>query len=242
VWVSTRPLAATLATLQDNVRVVENGLDERLWAALPRATPPRQGPLRILFMGTATHDADFAIVEPALAEIKTVFGEHVSVDLLGVSSRSDLPDWVHRVGMPVNATYSYPGFVNWITERHWDIGIAPLADTAFNRCKSSLKVLDYAAMGLPVLASDRDVYRGTLADGPGGWLLPDDAGAWFVAVARLLRDAALRRRLAEGARAAFERGTLAAQAGERRAAWQSLVRRRQGKTRAATDREAVPAG
>ena len=69
-------------------------------------------------------------------------------------------------------------------ERHWDIGIAPLADTGFNRCKSSMKALDYAAMGLPVLASDRDVYRGTLADGPGGWLLPDDEGAWFVALAR----------------------------------------------------------
>ncbi len=226
----------------DNVRVVENGLDERLWAALPRAVPPRQGPLRILFMGTATHDADLAIVEPALARIKAVFGEHVAVDLLGVSNRGDLPSWVNRVGMPVSATSSYPGFVNWITQRHWDIGIAPLADTGFNRCKSSLKALDYAALGLPVLASDRDVYRGTLADGPGGRLLPDDAGAWFVAVARLLRDAALRRRLAEGAHTAFARGTLAAQASERRAAWQGLVRRRQGRTRAAADREAAQAG
>ena len=39
VWVSTRSLAATLADLRDDVRVVENGLDERLWAAPP---PPRR--------------------------------------------------------------------------------------------------------------------------------------------------------------------------------------------------------
>jgi hypothetical protein len=242
VWVSTPALAGTLAELHDNARVVENGLDERLWAALPRPTPPRQGPVRILFMGTATHDADFAIVEPALARIKAVFGGHVAVDLLGISSRGDLPHWANRIGMPVNATYSYPGFVNWITQQHWDIGIAPLADTSFNRCKSSIKALDYAAIGLPVLASDRDVYRGTLADGPGGWLLPDDAGAWFVALARLVRDAALRRRLAEDAHTAFARGTLAAQAGERRAAWLGLVRRQRGRPRAAADRQTAQAG
>jgi GT2 family glycosyltransferase/glycosyltransferase involved in cell wall biosynthesis len=223
VWVSTPALAAALADLRDGVRVVANGLDERLWAAAP-PPPMRQGPVRILFMGTATHDGDFAIVEGALARLHAVFAEHVSIELLGVSSRADLPSWVNRIGMSVNAGRSYPGFVNWITQQHWDIGIAPLADTPFNRCKSAIKVLDYWALGLPVLASDRAVYRGALADGRGGWLLPDDENAWFVALVRLVRDAQLRRRLSAGARAAFAAGTLVAQAAERRSAWLSLVR------------------
>ena len=156
--------------------------------------------------------------------MKSVFAEHVSVDILGISGRPGLPSWVNRVGMPVHATSSYPGFVNWFTQQHWDIGIAPLEDTAFNRCKSAIKALDYAALGLPVLASERAVYRGTLADGPGGWLIPDDRNAWFVALARLVRDAGLRRRLGDGARAAFPAGTLGAQAAGRRAAWLGLVR------------------
>jgi len=223
VWVSTPALAETVTELRDDVRVMPNGLDERLWTALPPPTPPRQGPVRILFMGTATHDGDFAIVESALAQVKDVFAEHVSIELVGVSSRSDLPDWVQRIGMPAHASSSYPGFVNWLTQQHWDIGIAPLADTAFNRCKSSIKTLDYAALGLPILASDREAYRGSLADGPGGLLLPDDQNAWFVALSRMVRDAALRRRLSDGARAAFARFTLAAQANERRAAWLGLM-------------------
>jgi glycosyltransferase involved in cell wall biosynthesis len=223
VWVSTPALAAALADLRADVRVVVNGLDERLWAASPPPLP-RQGPVRILFMGTATHDGDFAIVEGALARLHAVFAEHVSIELLGVSSRADLPSWVNRIGMSVHASASYPGFVNWITQQRWDIGIAPLADTPFNRCKSAIKVLDYWALGLPVLASDRPVYRGALADGRGGWLLPDDENAWFVALVRLVRDAQLRRWLSAGARAAFAAGTLAAQAAERRVAWLSLVR------------------
>lgn len=224
VWVSTQALAATLTELRDDVQVVGNGLDERLWRAWPAPAPPRQGPVRILFMGTATHDADFAIVEPALARLKSLFAEHVSIELLGVSSRTDLPAWVSRPAMTVHATSGYPGFVNWMTQQHWDIGIAPLADTPFNRCKSAIKVLDYAGLGLPVLASERAVYRGSVADGPAGWLLPDDADRWFVALSRLVREATLRQQFGAAARASFTAGTLGAQAAIRRAAWLSLLR------------------
>jgi glycosyltransferase involved in cell wall biosynthesis len=99
-----------------------------------------------------------------------------------------------------------------------------LADTPFNRCKSALKALDYAAMGLPILASDSAVYRGSPADGPAGWLVPDDTDAWFVALARLVRDSALRRQLAAQAREIARGGSLAAQATKRRAAWLALAR------------------
>jgi glycosyltransferase involved in cell wall biosynthesis len=105
-----------------------------------------------------------------------------------------------------------------------------------------LKTLDYAALGLPVLASDCAVYRGTLADGAGGWLVPDDEGAWFVALACLVRDASLRRRLGEAAGRAFLRGTLAAQAGERRAGWLALMRPRNRRPRAAAERETAQVG
>ncbi len=224
VWVSTPALASALGNVREDLLVMANGIDERLWLAGTPPVAPREGPVRVLFMGTMTHDADFALVEPALTRLKAVFGDFVSIDVLGISSKRDMPAWVNRVGLPVHATASYPGFVNWITQQHWDIGIAPLADTPFNRCKSALKALDYAAMGLPILASDSAVYRGSLADGQAGWLLPDDADAWFVALAQLIRDATMRRRLAARARDAARTGTLAAQAEQRRAAWLSLVR------------------
>jgi glycosyltransferase involved in cell wall biosynthesis len=227
VSVSTPVLADALHSVRDDLQVIENGIDERLWLAGPPPIPPREGPVRVLFMGTMTHDADFAMVEKALARLKAVYGEFVSIDLLGISANPTLPEWVNRVSTPVHAMSGYPGFVNWITQQHWDIGIAPLADTTFNRCKSALKALDYAAMGLPILASDSPAYRGSPADGPGGWLVPDDSDAWFVALARLVRDGALRRRLAEGAREAVSAATLSAQAQRRRAAWLGLVRRAQ---------------
>jgi hypothetical protein len=41
----------------------------------------------------------------------------------------------------------------------FDVGIAPLADTVFNAAKSWLKGLEYAAMGIPFVASDLPEYE-----------------------------------------------------------------------------------
>ena len=88
-------------------------------------------------------------MESALERVLDAFGPHVSIDVIGISGRSELPDWVNRIRLSVHATHSYPGFVNWFTQQHFDIGIAPLVGSTFNRAKSSLKALDYAALGLP---------------------------------------------------------------------------------------------
>ena len=227
VFVSTPALAAALRPLRADATELANALDDRLWGPRDRHRgEPHQGPVRILCMGTATHDADFAMIEPALARLKDTFGGRVSIDMLGFSSQRSLPGWVNRLGVPPAATASYPGFVNWITHASpgWDIGLAPLADTAFNRCKSAIKPLDYAALGLAVLASDVAVFQGSLADGAGGMLVANTEAAWYAALSRLVRDGALRRALADAGRSAFAaRGTLAANAAAWRAAWLGVV-------------------
>ena len=176
VWLSTQGLYNKLAPLRPDAVVVPNGLDERIWTA-PIPTLHDQ-PVRILCMGTTTHDHDLAIIEPALSRIKAEYGERVTIDIVGMSSRQNLPPEINRVNPPFSAMRSYPAFVQWLNsaEPPWHIGLAPLADTKFNRCKSPIKAMDYAAMGLVVLASDMPVYRGSIADGPAGQLVPNDAG------------------------------------------------------------------
>ena len=222
VWVSNETLAAGVGVPS---RVIANALDERLWAEPPEPCLNRFGPVRMLYMGTATHDADLALVLPALGRIKQAFGDRVSIELMGVTQSHRLPAWLQRVPVPAMAAASYPGFVNWITDQPgWEIGLAPLTDTAFNRSKSAIKTLDYAALGMAVLASDVPAYRGSLADGPGGTLVGAEEDAWFAAIAGLLRDPALRHALAAGARRRFlEAGTLAAQEAVRRAAWAEAI-------------------
>jgi GT2 family glycosyltransferase/glycosyltransferase involved in cell wall biosynthesis len=240
VWVSTPSLAEALRPTRPALRVVPNGLDERLWGTpldgTPLGgTPPADGrkppyPVRLLCMGSATHGGDWAVVATAMARVAAAFGAGVVFEMIGVVGPVTLPYWVSRVSPSKSGMASYPGFVHWITHRPpWDIGIAPLADTAFNRSKSAIKALDYAALGLAVLASDVPAYRDSLADGGGadgvgGRLVANTEAAWFRTLCELIDDAALRQRLAEGARGAFTaHHTLAAQAASRRAAWLELA-------------------
>ena len=130
-----------------------------------------------------------------------------------------LPPGVQRVEPPPAASASYPAFINWLSREHrWHIGLAPLTDTHFNRSKSAIKAMDYAALGLPTVASDTGPYAGVVRDGVNGLLAANTETAWFNALAGLLRDPVRRARLAEGARASFtQEFALTAQAATRRA-------------------------
>ena len=76
----------------------------------------------------------------------------------------------------------------------FDVGIAPIADIPFNRAKSNVKVKEYAAMGVPWLASPIGPYAG-LGEKQGGRLVAD--GRWHEELERLVDDERARRKLAK---------------------------------------------
>ena len=76
----------------------------------------------------------------------------------------------------------------------FDIGIAPIADIPFNRAKSNVKLKEYAAMGVPWLASPIGPYA-DLGEKQGGRLVPDDR--WYEELERLVTDRRARQRLAK---------------------------------------------
>jgi glycosyltransferase involved in cell wall biosynthesis len=228
VWVSTAPLAAGIQAHARDVTVVPNGLDERIWTAAPPNRPSLAGPARLFCMGTTTHERDFALIAPALIRLKEEFGTDVEIDIIGMTALA-LPPGLNRCRMPHQAAQSYPAFVNWLTAvlPGWHMGLSPLLDTPFNRGKSPIKAMDYAALGLTVLASDMPVYRGSLADGPAGQLVANDHLAWYAALSWLIRDRGLMISRAAAAREAFlATSSLAVQAEARRAAWQAVLRKR----------------
>jgi GT2 family glycosyltransferase len=226
VWVSTPELAKSLATIRPDAIEMENRLDERLWIRGPAPRPFWDDPVRILCMGTTTHDRDFAMIEPVLVRLKGEYGDRIVIDVIGMTSQSELPAELNRIGPPIHATRSYPGFVDWLTsmQPRWHIGLAPLLDTPFNRGKSPIKAMEYAALGLAVLASDTSVYRGSVADGPGGQLVANDRSVWHAALDWLIRNQDLRQASAMKAYQAFlTQAALVNQADRRRSALAQLL-------------------
>jgi glycosyltransferase involved in cell wall biosynthesis len=75
-----------------------------------------------------------------------------------------------------------------------DIAIAPLEQNFFNDCKSNLRLLEYGAMGWPVVCSDVFPYRSL---NPPVLRCADNPQDWLDALRRLMADEALRARMGD---------------------------------------------
>jgi glycosyltransferase involved in cell wall biosynthesis len=81
-----------------------------------------------------------------------------------------------------------------------DVGISWIPDDLWSRGKCGLKVLQYQASALPVLANPVGVHPEMIDHGQNGWLA-DTPDAWVAGVRALAADPTLRRRMGEAARA-----------------------------------------
>jgi glycosyltransferase involved in cell wall biosynthesis len=82
----------------------------------------------------------------------------------------------------------------------FDVGLMPIDDQPFARGKCGLKILQYHAAGVPVVASPVGANRDIVREGETG-LLAEGAEGWEAAISRLLADPELGARLARAGRA-----------------------------------------
>jgi hypothetical protein len=162
IWSSTEVLAARCRQYGANVITVPNSLDHRIWSA-PNARSINTKVTRFLYMGAPTHRQDlYEIALPAFVELKRQLGDRVDFTVVGVSDSTDQAMPYSILKVPLDVALSYPAFVSWLqAQGPFDIGLAPMIDTTFNRSKSNIKQLEYAALGLPTIAADLPPYRDT---------------------------------------------------------------------------------
>ncbi len=161
VTVSTPQLSKIYGGIARQVEVFPNMLSDRLWTTAPI---PRKhdGFIRAFYMGSATHDADLDMILSALNNISISY-PNFRLTIVGVSQNSDKLrqfSWIEQIDPP-SKMKPYANFVPWMREiaARCDFAIAPLVDNHFNRCKSDLKILEYSALGLPIVASKLPQYE-----------------------------------------------------------------------------------
>ncbi len=101
-------------------------------------------------------------------------------------------------------------FLPWSEEaeidclHRFDVGIMPLADDSWSQGKCAYKLIQYMAVGLPVVASPIGMNRKVVTHGENGFLAAT-ADEWLDALKRLADDPDLRRRMGEAGRLRAER-------------------------------------
>ncbi|MGH8935808.1 MAG: glycosyltransferase [Acidimicrobiia bacterium] len=202
--VSTEALREAYSPYARDVVVIPNALDERVWFGLDIAAPPadRGRSINLLYMGTNTHSEDLALFRPVLDSLRVDHGLDVRLFVIGGEPQGPDQEWYRRVHVPLGSS-TYPRFVRWLRSQRpaWDIAVAPLRDTTFNRCKSDLKFLEYSALGLPGVYSAVGPYAQSVRDGDTGFLAPNDPDLWAKQILSLVTDPELREAIASRAHA-----------------------------------------
>jgi glycosyltransferase involved in cell wall biosynthesis len=160
----------------------------KLFCAGTVIAPPREGPaLTMGYMGF-DHAHDFEVALPAVVRALR-HNPGLKFELFGRIARPpQLQEFGERVvQLPVVADYE--GFLRALADRAWDIGICPLARTAFNQVKNVNKWIEYTSVGTAVVATRGMIYDECCADGC-GWLAND--GDWDEALQTLIDDDELR--------------------------------------------------
>lgn len=164
----------------------------------------------LLMLGWAgnskTHPGDLEVM--ASAPEGAIFGCTSSQEI-GFRAIGD-PGILKRVGLGVPDDDAFGVEVTgWVPLDRYpavvaslDVGLAPLADTRFNGSKSWLKALEYAALGVPFVASPTQQYKALARLGAGDLVssTTPSRSQWLRAIRKLVEDHVYRERRADEGR------------------------------------------
>jgi len=216
VQTTTNRLRNEFVLWNPQVGVLPNYLDRTLWD-VPAWTATHwdnyykkknDGIIRIGWVGASGHYEDLQMVEQIITKLCHKY-PNVHFCLMGSHGESSKGPNLFRNITPTTAACSHCGeggqlekipgieilyYPSKLKECAFDIGIAPLIETSFNQCKSDIKIKEYAALGIPVVATRMKPYSESVKEGYTGFLA-STGKEWFDYLELLIKDKELRHRL-----------------------------------------------
>lgn len=170
-------------------------LSDRVFAAKMAAAGTKEPPITFgYFSGSPSHNKDFAIASPALAELLAE-DERLHVAVVGyIEAGPELAPFGNRV-----RRHPFQDFIN--LQRligSVDFNLMPLQHNTFTNCKSELKYFEAAVVGTQSIASPSYTYARSIRDGDNGYIAK--AHQWYSVLKRALNEMDGYRQMAERSR------------------------------------------
>jgi glycosyltransferase involved in cell wall biosynthesis len=208
VQTSTQDLATLFRQWNPEVGVFPNAVAELL---PPRAPRNPDDPIT-LFFGAFNRKEDW---QPILPSLNKILKERKSILRVEVIHDNEFFDLLETTNKTFTPTCDYAQYLEILNRS--DIALLPLNPGTFNEMKSNLKFLECAATGAVALASPT-VYGTCIQPNETG-LIFEDREDFAIKLASLIKNDALRNRLATQARAWLLESHLLWQQTAKRRAW-----------------------
>lgn len=198
VTTTTEYLAEKFRKYNSNVVVCPNSIDFDLWKPIPRPVK-YMNEVRIGWFGGDSHFQDIKLFKTLLPAICKKYPQvKIVLQCPPVPLWKDMFKDIPEQQLEWNNWKDLKFYTLFLASRHFDIGLCPLADLEFNRCKSQIKVLEFAAMGATVVAQDMIPYSNYIQPGHTG-LLASTEQEWIDQISLLIENLDLRKRIAANA-------------------------------------------
>lgn len=185
VVVSTAPLAELVRDIrpETEVHIIPNAIERETWEPLFRELEvKRRMPTRLLrkprvgWIGAMQHRGDLELLIPVIEATKN--------DVHWVFMGMWLPEFEHLVAEK-HGWVDFNEYPKKMAALDLDLALAPLELNEFNEAKSNLRLIEYGALGYPVIATDITPYR---TNNPPVTLLPNEPDLWIDAIRKQLFD------------------------------------------------------
>lgn len=197
--VSTPALAREYFPYNPNIFVVPNYLDRDKW---DQPTVKRvDGKIRIGWCGGNAHGDDLKMISKVLEKIVKEYKGKVVFETMGMTKQElhgvfpmestdeqSCPSCGHEGTLHHHPGESLQDYPTVLAQRGWDIAVAPVIDNGFGNAKSDLKLKEYSAVGLAVVASNVAPYREASEDGC-QVILARSFEDWYQGLKTLIDDA-----------------------------------------------------
>ncbi len=180
ITVSTKALAEYVRTKTDKkITVIPNSYTPSEWIG---ERPKREG-IRIGFAGSSTHVKDLIDIIPVIEKLQKKYP--ITFIIQGFGLGNDYKEWfkefrylatpeaqkllieldnnLSRIDFEWVPYIDFDKYPTSLRNMALDIGICPLKETPFDRCRSACKAMEYTLSGALALASDTEPYRGDLS-------------------------------------------------------------------------------
>jgi len=194
--VSTPPLQKLYGRFHDNVQLVPNAIDFGVWKK--QDISHNSNKIRVLYTGAANHREDWQFMRPVLERLQKEYKNWTLV-LVGMNWLTYCdPGEMDPKRVEQHGWADIDGYPLLMRSLCCDIGLAPIAEIAFNESRSSIKWLEYSALKMATVATNYGPYARDCVDGDTA-LLVRSKEEWYGALSKLLEDNEARKGFGERA-------------------------------------------
>ena len=155
---------------------------------------PKNNKVKIGFAGSIDRAQDINdILSNAIRQIVKKYEDTIEIEFMG--AKPDIVDELHLTHLPYQD--GYDAYTAYMAKCNWDIGLAPMPETEFHRCKYFNKYVEYASFGIAGIYTDCEPYVFGIRNKENGLLVKNTTEDWVKAISELIEDNKLREKISK---------------------------------------------